>query len=51
MEEKHKSRVRAEYRDEVRYKRMHVLAIPDDYTFMQPELIEVLKLKVEPLIR
>ncbi len=50
MEEKHKSRIRAEYRDEVRHKRMHVLDIPDDYTFMQPELIEVLQLKVEPLI-
>lgn len=50
MEEKHKSRIRAEYRDEIRHKRMHVLDIPDDYTFMQPELIEVLQLKVEPLI-
>ena len=50
MEEQHKARIRAEYRDEVRYKRMHVLDIPDDYTFMQPELVEVLKLKVEPLI-
>ncbi len=50
MEENHKSRIRAEYRDEVRHKRMHVLDIPDDYTFMQPELIEVLQLKVEPLI-
>ena len=50
MEEKHKSRIRAEYRDEVRYKQIHVLDIPDDYTFMQPELFEVLKLKVEPLL-
>lgn len=50
MEEKHKSRIRAEYRDEIRHKRLHVLDIPDDYTFMQRELIEVLQLKVEPLI-
>lgn len=50
MEEKHKSRIRAEHRDEVRYKPMHVLDIPDDYKFMQSDLIEVLKLKVAPLI-
>lgn len=50
MEEKHKARIRAEHRDEVRYKAMHVLDIPDDYQFMQPELVEVLRLKVSPLI-
>jgi len=50
MEEKHKSRIRAEHRDEVRYKALHVLDIPDDYQFMQPELVEVLRLKVAPLI-
>jgi predicted protein tyrosine phosphatase len=51
MEDKHKSRIKAEHRDEVRYKALHVLDIPDDYTFMDPDLIEVLKVKVEPLIR
>ncbi len=50
MEEKHKSRIRAEHRDEVRYKAMHVLDVPDDYQFMQPELIELLSLKVAPLL-
>ncbi|MBL8537089.1 MAG: phosphotyrosine protein phosphatase [Hyphomonadaceae bacterium] len=51
MEEKHRSRIRAEHRDEVRYKALHVLDIPDDYQFMQPELIELLRLKVAPFIQ
>jgi predicted protein tyrosine phosphatase len=50
MEEKHKSRIRAQYRDEVRYKTMHVLDIPDDYRFMDQELVDLLKRKVEPFI-
>ncbi|MBC7768715.1 MAG: phosphotyrosine protein phosphatase [Phycisphaerales bacterium] len=50
MEEKHKSRIRAEHRDEIRYKALHVLDVPDDYQFMQPELIDLLRLKVAPLI-
>ena len=50
MEEKHASRLRAEFRDEVRYKTLHVLDIPDDYRFMDDELIELLHRKVEPLL-
>ncbi|HRP10427.1 MAG TPA: hypothetical protein PLK37_05280 [Terricaulis sp.] len=51
MEEKHRSRIKAEYRDEVRYKSLHVLDVPDEYQFMDPDLVDILKLKVEPLIR
>lgn len=51
MEEKHKARIRAVFRDEVRYKPLHVLDIPDDYGFMDPELVAIFELKVEPLIR
>lgn len=50
MEDKHKARIRAEYRDEVRYKALHVLDVPDDYQFMQPELVDLLRLKVAPFI-
>jgi len=50
MEEKHKSRIRADFRDEIRYKQLHVLDIPDDYQFMDPELIEIIKARTEPLI-
>jgi len=51
MEEKHRSRLKAEFRDEVRYKALHVLDVPDDYHYMDPDLVELLKLKVEPLLR
>ena len=50
MEEKHKSRIRAQFRDETRNKTIHVLDIPDDYKFMDPELIELIREKVGPLI-
>ncbi len=50
MEDKHKSRIRADFRDEVRFKEIHVLDIPDDYGFMDPELVEIIRDKCEPLI-
>lgn len=50
MEEKHKSRMRADFRDEIKYKELYVLDIPDDYQYMDPELIEVIKEKTEPII-
>ena len=50
MEDKHKARLRAQFRDEVRYKRVHVLDIPDLYRYMDADLIELLEDKVPPLI-
>ncbi len=50
MEEKHKSRLRADFRDEVKDKELHVLDISDDYRFMDPELVEIIREKTEPLI-
>lgn len=50
MEDKHASRLRAQFRDEVRYKTMHTLDIPDLYRFMDPDLVEILRAKAEPLI-
>ena len=51
MEEKHKSRIKADFREETRFKDLHVLDVPDDYQFMDPELIELLREKCAPLIR
>nr|WP_233342995.1 hypothetical protein [Hyphomonas sp. Mor2] len=51
MEDKHRARLRAQFRDELRYKRLHSLDIPDLYRFMDPDLIEVLQDKVMPLLR
>ena len=50
MEYKHKSRIMADFRDEVRYKALHVLDIPDDYKYMDPELVELLREKSAPFI-
>jgi predicted protein tyrosine phosphatase len=50
METKHKQRLRADFPGETKFKRIHVLDIPDDYHFMDPELIELLKSSVAPLI-
>jgi predicted protein tyrosine phosphatase len=50
MEQKHKSRIQADFRDETRFKLLHVLDIPDDYQYMDAELIESVREKVEPFV-
>ena len=50
MEEKHKSRLVAQFTRLLADKRIHVLDIPDDYEYMDPELVEQLKEAVEPLL-
>ncbi len=42
MEEKHKSRLSTEFRQDLRHKDIHVLDIPDEYQFMDPELIDLI---------
>jgi len=51
MEDKHAQRIRAEFRDETRHKAMHVLDIPDDYKFMDPELVDLITTKTERVLR
>lgn len=41
MEEKHKHRIKASFKKLVQYKEILVLDIPDDYKFMDEELIEI----------
>ena len=41
MEKKHKQRLLAKFARLVEYKKIIVLDIPDDYQFMQPELVEI----------
>lgn len=48
MEEKHKSRLIAEFRQDLRHKDIHVLDIPDDYQFMDPELIDLIATATTP---
>ena len=42
MEEKHKSRLKAQFTRLLSYKDIQVLDIPDEYQFMDKELIEII---------
>jgi predicted protein tyrosine phosphatase len=50
MEEKHKSRLVAEFTRLAVDKRIYVLDIADDYKYMDAELVQQLKDAVEPLL-
>lgn len=43
MEQQHNNRLIAEYRRIIEHKPLHVLDIPDDYRYMDPELIALLE--------
>ncbi|WP_020558576.1 low molecular weight protein tyrosine phosphatase family protein [Thiofilum flexile] len=47
MEEKHKNRLIAEFTRMLDYKPVYVLDIPDDYHYMDPQLILELEAKVK----
>lgn len=46
MEKAHRNKLRAKYGAVLKDKRLIVLDIPDDYDFMDPELVRLLKNKV-----
>lgn len=46
MEQKHKNRLKAQFTRLLDYKDIHVLDIPDEYQYMDEELIEIMKLSV-----
>ena len=50
MEDKHKRRLLAEFRALLLHKPLHVLDIPDDYQFMDPDLVELLRGPVADLL-
>ena len=50
MEEKHKSRLLAEYGRMLEHKAIHVLDIPDQYRYMDPELVEELERSVGAIL-
>ncbi len=50
MEQKHLSRIKADFRDETRYKQVHTLNIPDEYQFMNPDLIQLLETKTAAIL-
>jgi predicted protein tyrosine phosphatase len=50
MEEKHKSRLMAEYRRILENKPIHVLDIPDEYRYMDPELVDLIEKSVGAIL-
>ena len=50
MEEKHKSRLKAEFAPALVGRTIHVLDIPDEYHYMDPELVEQINQSVASLL-
>ena len=51
MEKSHRNKVKKKFKDLLSSKRVVVLDIPDNYDFMQPELIKLLKNRVAKVVR
>ncbi|MEM9907940.1 MAG: phosphotyrosine protein phosphatase [Cyanobacteria bacterium P01_D01_bin.44] len=47
METKHKQRLQAEFRQLVTHKQIRVLDIPDEYRYMDPELVKIFEAEAE----
>ncbi len=50
MEEKHKIQITSKFRRTTLNKPIYVLDIPDDYKYMDPELIELLQQSVQSIL-
>lgn len=50
MESKHKAKVTRQFGKLLRNKKVIVLGIPDNYEFMQDELVALLKMKLHDLV-
>lgn len=50
MEDKHRERIVADYAQMIEHTPIHVLDIPDEYKYMDPELIDMLEQTVEPML-
>ncbi|MDH3691153.1 MAG: phosphotyrosine protein phosphatase [Gammaproteobacteria bacterium] len=46
MEKSHRNKITKKYKDALKNKRLIVLDIPDNYAYMDPELIKILRSKV-----
>ena len=51
MEKAHRNRLATRFKRHLNGKRVICLDIPDDYDYMQPELVALLKTKVGPFLR
>ncbi len=50
MEEKHRERLRAEFRQDLRSCELLVLAVEDRFPYMDPRLIEELQAVIDPIL-
>ena len=50
MEDHHKSRMRQDYRNLLRDRELYVLHIPDEYGYLDPELVALLEEAVEAIL-
>ncbi|MNV89600.1 hypothetical protein D3C71_1839090 [compost metagenome] len=50
MEKQHRAKLARRFKSQLRQARVVCLDIPDDYVFMQPELVALLKTKVTPFL-
>lgn len=50
MEKKHKNRLVAEFTRMLDHKSLFILDIPDDYKYMDPELIDELEVKISQIV-
>lgn len=46
MEKSHRNKLTKKFREQLRGKRLVVLGIPDNYEFMEPQLVQLLKVRV-----
>ena len=51
MEKAHRNKLSRRFRQHLNGKRVICLGIPDEYDYMQPELVQLLKAKVSPHLR
>jgi predicted protein tyrosine phosphatase len=51
MEKHHKEKILERFPLEAMDKEIMVLNIPDEYQFMDPELVEIIKTSVEPILQ
>jgi predicted protein tyrosine phosphatase len=50
MEPEHKKQLLRSFREEANLRRIHVLEIPDDYAFMEPELVALITAGVRAVL-
>ncbi|XPV67723.1 MAG: low molecular weight protein tyrosine phosphatase family protein [Halarcobacter sp.] len=51
MEYKHKERLKSDFSRQLQYKKIIVLDIPDEYQYMDEELVKLLKTSVEEYLK